>query len=104
MIARSTTNRIKSRIIASYLSDDPYKMAESRVRVLCARQIKRIEELKTEIALYREALGDIRDLALFGRITKDEKQLSGSIMVRSSIGNRAYEALNWANLAQEEES
>jgi hypothetical protein len=104
MKTRSTTNRIKSRIIASYLTDDPYKMAESRVRVECARKIERIEELKAEIALYREALGEIRDLALFGRVSIHEKQLSGSMMVRSSIGNRAYEALNWANVAQEEES
>lgn len=104
MKTNRTINRIKSRIIASYLTDDPFKMAESRVRTECARKIERIDELKTEIALYRKALGEIRVLALFGRVSLNEKQLSGSMVVRSSIANRAYEALNWANFAQQEDS
>lgn len=100
--SKRTTNRMKSREIANYFSDNPFKMSDFKVRIEYARKNERIDELKTEINLYRDALSEIRELALFGRISKDEKQISGSIFVRSEIGNRSWDALNWADQAQEQ--
>ena len=104
MKTKRTTNRMKSREIANYFSDDPFKMPDYKVRIEYARKNERIDELKTEIALYRDALNEIRELALFGRVSVYEKQISGSLMVRSAIGNRYWDALNWAPQGEMEEA
>jgi hypothetical protein len=95
---------MKSREIANYFSDDPFKMPDYKVRIEYARKNERIDELKTEIALYRDALNEIRSMALFGRVSKHEKPFTASWVVRSEIGNRSWKALNWAPQDEREEA
>jgi len=101
--------------ISVVFSDDPETKAaleQIRLRGANRRLEESLAEKKSEIAIYRNTLTQIRDIVLFGN-TADEVKAARAKKTKPeyrhemgkllSVQNLAYNALNWQDIKHREE-